>query len=169
MKKCELFVLEKILLLSAQSRQRLDKGKIKMHHSKPTLRVYTKVSAATRKAILRMRSKASVSDIAREVNTPRSTVAAVTLRRGRCTLNRTALAVAVREAVIAIGRTRRKKGERRNATAALVLERLSKAWKGRCTIRTLQRVMRDFCLYDPVYNYSLRAAWPPPPPPPPLP
>jgi hypothetical protein len=131
-----------------------------MHHTKPKPRVYTKVSAATRKLILDMRSKESVASIARTVRTPRSTVCAVALRPGQGKPDRFAFAVVVRRVVAAIGRTRRKKGERRNATAPLVMERLPKAWKGRCTIRTLQRVMKDFCLYDPAYNSSLRAAWP---------
>jgi hypothetical protein len=127
-----------------------------MHHTKPKPRAYKRVSDTKRAEILRLWSTTSLSNVACEVGCPRSTVVAVAVRGVRGRLDHVALATAIQHVVATINRSRRRKGERKAATSALVMLKLPKEFKG-CSRRTVQRVMEEFGLYSPAYNPSLRA------------
>jgi hypothetical protein len=104
-----------------------------------------------------MRGKHSHAVIARTLNLPKGTVATI-VARGACVGTRAgaheSLVDVVREIVKRIGMTRRKKGERRHPTAAMVRAMLPKKLN-RVGIRTVQRVMEDFG-HD---RCSARCAW----------
>jgi hypothetical protein len=93
------------------------------------------------------------------VNLTRGTVATIVAREA-CVGTREAahlsLVEAVREIVKRIGMTRRRKGERRHPTAAMVSAMLPKKLK-KFSSRTVQRVMEEFG-HD---RCSVRCAWEP--------
>jgi hypothetical protein len=94
----------------------------------------------------------SVTDIARSVGCSRASVARLATSTihgsNHCDRHRHALAEEVRKVVARIEHTRRKKGERKAATASMVLDKLPKEWKAQCSVRGVQRAMKEFGLYS---------------------